>query len=817
MMVSVSKPVPDLTTCDREPITFLDRIQNFGFLVALANDWTVIRASANLDIYLGIEALAAIGGNFARVVDGAALEMIRKRVALLYASGNERLFGVRLAERQPLFDLNLHFVQDILIIEGERSVRGDADNDTASMVRSMLAQLGKSPDLDAFQRTAARQVRTITGFDRVMVYRFDQDGNGEVVAESTAPQIESFLGLHYPASDIPQQARALYLRNSFRIISDVGEVPVPLLPAVTALVPPLDLSQAITRAVSPVHIEYLTNMGVDATLSISIVVEGTLWGLIACHHYKPRLPSFVMRTAAELFGSMYSLALESRLSREANLLDSRSRFLTDQLIAGIAANEDLLSDLEWLNAMLGEMIDYDGIAIYRADRVLSLGHTPSDAAITTLAQGLTLTSPNRVFTTDNLQSIYALDAPDAATAAGVLAVPISRTPRDYILLFRREYLQSIKWGGEPTKISTTEDSARMSPRKSFEAFSETIRGKCRPFSKEDYSVGEALRAAVVEVILHLSALKIQALAAEVEARRDVEREVLGLNEQFEVRVSKRTRKLLSSNHLLEEQILAGNAKIEAGETMLLDSEGANKKLREANDNLQRFTSIVAHDLRAPLLRVESFVGFLVDDHSSRLNEDGQDLVVRLNAGVARMRKMLTSLLEYSKAGHKAVRGQTATLAGVVESALMDLDLDPEIVEVQVDLGDVDEVAGDAQLLSHVFHNLVGNAVKFRRADTGVVINIQARRLSHNVVEISILDNGIGIEPRFADKVFDMLYRLHSEDEYEGTGIGLSVCRKIVEDHGGQIWIDQATTGGTRVVVTLPARDEQVREATVTSD
>ena len=175
----------------------------------------------------------------------------------------------------------------------------------------MMVRLQSQVMMPAFLRDAARQVRAITGFDRAMIYRFHEDGVGEVVAEAARSPANPFLGLHYPASDIPVQARALYLRSPFRVIADVHAQTSAILPQ-TVSTAPLDLSLAVTRAVSPVHLEYLRNRGVGASLSISIIVEGRLWGLIACHHDTARLPSFVMRTAAELFGAMFSLTLESR-------------------------------------------------------------------------------------------------------------------------------------------------------------------------------------------------------------------------------------------------------------------------------------------------------------------------------------------------------------------------------------------------------------------------------------------------------------------------------------------------------------------------
>jgi PAS domain S-box-containing protein len=237
-------------------------------------------------------------------------------------------------------------------------------------------------------------------------------------------------------------------------------------------------------------------------------------------------------------------------------------------------------------------------------------------------------------------------------------------------------------------------------------------------------------------------------------------------------------------------------------------QAANKELREANDSLQRFTSIVAHDLRAPLRRVETLVQFLMEDYAQALDAEGNDIMSRLNGGVVRIRRMLTSLLDYSKCSRGATQGKAAQLSSIVDAALVDLDVDMIDVDLSIDLGSVEDVAGDDQLLSHVIHNLAGNALKFRRLGSRPAVRIDARHLGEEQIEVAVSDNGIGIEPRFTERVFDMLYRLHNDDEYEGTGIGLSVCRKIVRDHGGQIWIDSEFEGGTRVVFTLLKPSEE---------
>jgi light-regulated signal transduction histidine kinase (bacteriophytochrome) len=526
---------PDLTICDREPITRLDRIQSFGFLVALSNDWTIVRASENLKAFLGVAVEQALGTRFDSLISDQATHDIRNRMAMLFSTGAERLYGVRLlAGRQQAFDLCLHLTSDLLIIEGEES-QPDGGLEAASMVRAMIARLAQADTLEAFQRSAARQVRAITGFDRVMIYRFDETGAGEVIADSTRSGVDSFFGLHFPASDIPVQARALYVRNAFRIIADVTRPPVTLLPPVGGVVQPLDLTMAITRAVSPVHIEYLRNMGVGASLSISIIADGNLWGLIACHNETPRLPSFVMRTAAELFGQMYSLKLESRVHRAASEDAERVALLSERLLSSIASDPSLLQDAQWLQEVSRDMIVSDGVAIYHSGEIFTSGAAPPDNDVRALAQKLALASPSRVFDTDCLASVHSDYAASADRAAGMLAIPLSRISRDYIMLFRREWVHEIKWGGDPAKaVEQADNSVRLSPRKSFAAFASMTRGRSRPFTPQDRRIGEAIRQAMIEVSLRFS-----------ESTGDAQKQAVQRQELLIAELNHRVRNILS--------------------------------------------------------------------------------------------------------------------------------------------------------------------------------------------------------------------------------------------------------------------------------
>ena len=499
----MSRPSVDLTNCDREPIHILGAIQPFGGLIAVTSDWLIARVSANIAGYVGRDGRELLGKPLAGLLTDQGVHDLRNRATLLRHSGAvERMFGMNLIEGQPPFDVAIHLSGRLLVIEFEPASQ---TADATSVVRGMIHRLDETEGMASFLHQAARQVRAVTGFDRVMIYRFDETGSGEVVAEARNSTVDSFLGLHYPASDIPAQARALYLRNIFRIIADVSAEEVPIIPELDGSGQPLDLSMSVLRSVSPIHIEYLKNMGVGASLSISIVVEGKLWGLFACHHYAPRLPGFTDRTAAELFGQIFSLKLEARERQITSEYENRARDIAQRLLTGTAHDAQRLTDAEWLGSIVFESVPADGVAVVMGGAVTLSGLTPSEDEVRSLASFLNAQPPSEIFHTAQLSSVQPDAASYANKAAGMLSIPISRVPRDYILLFRAEQLRSVRWAGEPTKsVEIGPNGDRLTPRKSFEEWSEIVRNTSVPFSKAELRVADALRISLLEVILKLS-------------------------------------------------------------------------------------------------------------------------------------------------------------------------------------------------------------------------------------------------------------------------------------------------------------------------
>src|SRR6056297_306282 len=440
-----------LTDCDREPIHIPGSIQPHGALIAFdPESHEVIQWAGDLEGLLGIGPRDVAGMSLRDLLGPGSSERLEEAIR---QSGPRPLplknYEVEIETRAGAVDAIVHPEGPVLIIEFERAMRSHGGmHSTLFTVQNMLAEVNATTKLADYHQTCAEQIRELTGFARVMVYRFLEDGSGTVVAEAKADRLDSYLGLHYPETDIPKQARELYRTNWLRSIPDVAYTPQPLCPEINPLTgAPLDLSHSAFRSVSPLHIRYLENMGVAASMSLSIVNRNELWGLIACHHDAPHYLACETRAACEVFAQVYSLQLESREHAETFEYSLQQRSVHQQLITRLARE--------------------DG-----------------------------------VFATMSLEESFPDIAGSLGETAGMLALSISRSPNDYIVWFRREVVETVTWAGNPAKaVEVVDGTETLTPRASFAAWRETVRGRSRPWKANEIEAVEALRLSVLEVVL----------------------------------------------------------------------------------------------------------------------------------------------------------------------------------------------------------------------------------------------------------------------------------------------------------------------------
>lgn len=509
----------DLSNCDKEPIHILGRVQSFGALLAFSPDWIVNHASLNLSDFIGISADEALGMPAASVLNEESIHEIRSRLQLLSGRDSvERIFGLALRDKNQLFDVAVHLSGRYIIVEIEKHML-TKQVDHTSYVKPMIERIGAAETSEALCKAASRQLRALIGYDRVMVYKFDEAGSGLVVAESLNGERESFMGLRYPASDIPKQARALYTRNMLRIIADVSDQGVDIIPALNPEGKPLDLSMSATRAVSPIHLEYLTNMGVGASMSISILKRGKLWGLFACHNDVPKSLSYTVRSAAELFGQLFAFMLDQREGDIERAEQASAQGLHDRLMSQIAGGDSIGDSLDTVLEGIKTVIPFDGAIGWIDGNFTSTGQTPTREEFLGVSKFLNTTEASRIFAVENLSALYPKAESFAGRTAGILALPVSRTSRDYIVLCRREVASSVKWAGNPNKpVALGKFGARLTPRSSFDVWQEVVRNSCVTWTSGERRAAEALRITLLEVILRMSDATIKERAKAQESQ-----------------------------------------------------------------------------------------------------------------------------------------------------------------------------------------------------------------------------------------------------------------------------------------------------------
>ena len=504
-LISTDTPV-DLTNCDREPIHLLGNVQPFGALIAVSSDWLIQHASANIDKITGTEAGDMIGAPLASFLPATSVEKLRRKLsASTHENAVTRLFGFPLFSDSRLFDISIHQSGQSYVFEFEAKARG-REHDELALVTPMLQRISAESDIVSSADQAARQLRALSGFDRVMVYRFGPEGDGKVIAEAKdKADDETYFGLQFPASDIPRQARALYKKNLLRLISDVDATVSPIVPQTSPEGEPLDLSMAVTRAVSPIHLEYLRNMKVKASMSVSIVIRGELWGLFACHHREPLYIDYERRTAIELFAQFYAYELERQESRTTADAIQQAQRLHDRIMMQVSSGDSLISAFPTMAREIAKTIPYDGIALYSDGAYLTEGSTPEKVDFQRIARFLNTAAASRVYATDHLAARMPSIEAFQDTCAGVLAIPISRRPRDYIVLFRREIAHQVKWAGNPHKpVDAGAFGARLTPRKSFDVWKEDVANRSEQWSPTALRAAEAIRVTLLEVVLKLA-------------------------------------------------------------------------------------------------------------------------------------------------------------------------------------------------------------------------------------------------------------------------------------------------------------------------
>jgi light-regulated signal transduction histidine kinase (bacteriophytochrome) len=518
----------DLSNCEREQIHLAGSIQPHGALLVLRErGHVIVQASVNAAAFLGLaydlvgRPIDTIEGDFARCI-GPHLD-----VPLL--STVPLAVRCRVGPARAAFDVVLHRPpHGGLVVELERA---GPRADQAREIEDALRRTLQAPSLRALSDETARIFRGLTGYDRVMVYRFDEAGHGEVLSEEREPGLEPYLGNRYPATDIPQIARRLYERNRVRVLVDINYAPVPLAPDVLPDTgQPLDMSLCALRSVSPIHVQYLKNMGVGATLVVSLMVGGRLWGLVSCHHYVPRAVPFETRTACELLAEAVGTRIAALESFVRGQADIAVRRLEQRLIETIPREGD------WRNALFGhpqsllQPVGAAGVALLFEGQAMTAGEVPGTLELRRIGawldgQGGARTMAGPVISTMSLGRDEPEFAALSPVASGLVAAPLSAAPGEYLIWFRPEQVRTVTWGGDPTKTVPSDCTPfDLSPRRSFAQWHEVVRQTSEAWTEANLAAARLIGSTVQDVILQFRSVGL--LIAQDQLNR-VQRQVQG--------------------------------------------------------------------------------------------------------------------------------------------------------------------------------------------------------------------------------------------------------------------------------------------------
>lgn len=744
----VNKDTVNLTNCESEPIHIPGSIQPHGCLLAVAEkEHTILFCSANTKEHIGIEPALLLNKKLDHVFSPGDSDHI-----LQAASGpvidNTELPTAHINNTD--FNITINRSGNLLILEFEPFPDGKLHlPNLYTQTKKFTAFIEQCKTLRALCQAVAEETRNLTGYDRVMIYRFDADYNGEVFAESKRDDLEAFLGLHYPHTDIPVQARELYMRNLSRMIADVNYTPVPIVTTTGDTDNrALDLSHAVLRSVSPIHIEYLKNMGVGATLTISLIHNKKLWGLISCHHYSAHNLPHYTRLAAQLQGHFLTSQINVReVAEEYDLTHTSDAYLND-LQNLLLTNGSFVKNIINAPALL-KLVNADGCVIIHKGKIMHAGEAPAKQEILDLDTWLSENIPSGKLHTHKLSEIYP-PAAKSAGAAGIIYHALSGKPGDCIIWYRKEVEQTVNWGGNPTEaIIKNAADGKLSPRKSFALWKQIVKLQS----------------------LHWSNAEINAAFNFAQAfDKQLSLYFLGQEED-------KYRKL-------------------------------SEELLQANNELANFNWITTHDLKEPLRKIQVFASRILDDENAKAISLVTDSADRMKAAAQRMQELIEDVLLYSNIANKEKSFVSTDLNE--EWNAVKAEYTEEIFErnVMIEEDHLPTITAVPFQVRQLFVNLLSNAIKFAREDEPLHITLEAEKIKGSDTKIKSLspqksyykicftDNGIGFDDVYNEKIFNLFNRLNAAKKYSGTGIGLAICKKIMENHGGAITASGKTDKGS---------------------
>lgn len=724
----------DLNNCDREPIHILGKIQAHGFLLAVNTQTEIVTfISENISAYFNEDPANLLGNNIDELEKKLHISGLPLTLAQLLTFGTSKE-GFDIANPYYI-ELDKNPYNLILTISGNNHVFEFEPStferlDVQKIIGLSISEILSQTTIIELLNKATFEIKNIIQYDRVMIYKFDEDGHGQVISEEKNADLEPFLGLYYPASDIPKQARVLYKINLTRIIANVDSESVSIISHLQN--DPLDLTLSVLRSVSPIHIQYLKNMGVKASFSISLIFKGELWGLIACHNYIPKFINFKLRDAVKLIGQVLSSALEYRQGEEDI---AKFALLND---AGVKLNnfiesENFITDALTLKEInIKDITTAAGAAVIFDSKITCIGKTPTQEQIVEIAKWIIDNTNDIIYYTHRFPEFFLPANAYSNVASGVMACIVSRHLGEIILWFKPEQIENVHWAGNPEKPLEESDDGMLNllPRKSFKKWTEIVKNTSEKWNRSEV-------AAVMQT-------------------RD--------------RILYAIRRRVNEIRLLNERLIV------------------------AYEELDNFNFTITHDLRTPLSSIKNYTELLLENNK-HLDENAKFILSKINTCADKMALLIKEVLNYSVVGREAIVATQINMISLINSIKIDIITALKPKNLEFVIGNTPNIIGDKVMICQVFSNVFSNAVKYSSKSNPSIVTVQGV-INNKEVIYSVSDNGVGIDINYYNRVFELFKRMDNVKDFEGTGVGLAIVKRIIEKHNGRIWFESKLGIGT---------------------
>ena len=763
---SVKRHGRNITNCDSEPVQTPGCVQAHGALLVLRlSDLRILQVSDNVQAVLGHAVDTLLGQTAEMVIGQEGADQLRTLLGRQSTVQNPLYFLTLPAAstgfcsaQHGVLDVTAQTMDGVVILEFELAGEaGAVSPDYFALVKNTVARLQTTDSLLQLCDLAAKEIRDLTGMDRVMVYKFHEDGHGEVFAESKRTDLAPWLGLHYPAEDVPKPARDVFSKTWLRPIPDMAGALAELVPLLNPDTgKPLDMTHCFLRGVSMMCTEYYQNMGVSATLTMSIRRGDHLWGLVSCIYYAgSKHLSYQVRAACEFLAQVVSLQHNAAEEKEHLAYRLKLEDLHQQLLATASRGGGLATLVECTPSLL-DGIDAGGAALYEDGRWYCVGKTPTVAQLRGLGEWLINvklpSSPHPLYSASSLARDYLPAAAFAKEASGLLAEPLSHKGGELMLWFKPETMQTVNWAGAPDDKPTVmgPNGPRLTPRASFALFVESVRERSLPWKQVELEAVARFRLQLAETTVEC-----------------------------------------------------------AGQRPSLSAE-----LARSNEELDAFAYVASYDLKEPLRGIHRYA-FQLMEEAALSNDKNRHKLDRMLRLTLRMDSLLDSLLHFSRVGKANLLLETVDLNEILNEAL-EMVGRPGRAQLEVVVPRaLPPVRGNRGWCREILVNLLSNASTYsdatpKRVEVGAILpgEVHSRpgcpqgSEQHTIYHVT--DNGIGIEEKHFAQIFKLFKRLHTGDKYgSGPGTGLTVVRKLVERHRGKVWLDSSPGEGTSFYFTLP--------------